>query len=159
MEYPELYLDWIDYLHKEKIYGAWKNDLSLCAYAYTSYIICSPRQEFFGIIGKSVYIDRFINSFYVINDKNLKDIITSIVTNLKWYVIYPNTSKINWIQIYQKFYTLRHPPITLSRKLSKKLYRSNNKISSCYHPREKEEQPWYSKSYEKNKYNKKTWRK
>ena len=156
MKYPELYLDWIEYLHEEKLYGAWKNDLSLCAYAYTSF----PRKgEFFGIIGKSVYIDRFINSFYGINDKGLKNIITSIVTDLKWNVIYLYSSEINWIQIYQNFYTLRHPPITLSRKLSRKLYRSNNKISSCYYPREKEEQPWYDKSYEKNKYNKKAWRK
>jgi len=153
MKYPELYLDWIDYLHEKKIYGAWKNDLSLCAYAYKS--IHSPRRDIFGIIGKSVYIDRIINSFDT-TDKGLKDVIHSIEIDLYWVVVF-FSSKVVWSKVYRDFYTLRHPPITLSRKLSKKLYRSNNKISSCYHPREKEEQPWYSKSYEK--YNKKVWRK
>lgn len=156
MKYPELYLDWIDYLHEKKIYGAWKNDLSLCAYAFKN---ISPRLDIFGISGKSNYIDRIINSFGVTNDKGLRNIINIIVCDLKWTVAHYSSSKIDWIQIYQIFYTLRHPPITLSRKLSKKLYRSNNKISSCYHLREKEEQPWYDKSYEKNKYNKKAWRK
>jgi len=156
MEYPELYLDWIDYLHEKKIYGAWKNDLSLCAYAFKN---ISPRRKIFGIGGKSNYIDRIINSFGVTNDKGIRDIIISIVHNLNWTFAYYSSSKINWIQIYEEFYTLRHPPIILSRKLSKKLYRSNNKISSCYHLREKEEQPWYNKSYEKNKYDKKAWRK
>jgi len=157
MKYPELYLDWIDYLHEKKIYGAWKNDLSLCAYAFEN--ISSPRRNIFGLSGKSNYIDRIINSFGIINDKSLRNIINSIVRDLNWTFAYYSSSKINWIQIYEEFYILRHPPIILSRKLSKKLYRSNNKISSCYHLREKEEQPWYDKSYEKNKYDKKAWRK
>ena len=157
MKYPELYLDWIDYLHEKKIYGAWKNDLSLCAHAFKN--ASNPRRYIFGISGKSNYIDAIINSFGVANDKNLINIITSIARDLKWTIAYYSSSKIDWFKIYQNFYTLRHPPITLSRKLSKKLYRSNNKTSSCYHLREKEEQPWYDKSYEKNKYNKKTWRK
>ena len=155
MEYPELYLDWIEYLHEEKLYGAWKNDLSLCAYGYKS--IHSPRRDIFGIIGKSVYIDRIINSFDT-TDKGLKDVIHSIEIDLYWVVFFK--SKVVWSKVYRDFYTLRHPPITLSRKLSKKLYRSNNKISSIYcHQKEKQEQPWYSKNYEKNKYNKKAWRK
>lgn len=157
MKYPELYLDWIDYLHEKKIYGAWKNDLSLCAYTFKN--ISRPRRDIFGLSEKSSYIDGIINSFGITNDKSLRNIITSIVYNLTWTVAYYNSSKLDWLQVYQNFYTLRHPPITLSKKLSKKLYRSNNKISSCYHPREKEEQPWYDKSYEKNKYNKKAWRK
>jgi len=154
MEYPELYLDWIEYLRKKKIYGAWKNDLSLCAYGYKSFSI--PRRDVFGIIGKSVYIDRTINSFDT-TDKGLENVIYSIETDLYWVVFF--SSKVVWTKVYRDFYTLRHPPITLSRKLSRKLYRSSNKISSCYHPMEKEEQPWYNKSYEKNKYNKKAWRK
>ena len=157
MEYPELYLDWMEYLHKKKIYGAWKNDLSLCA--HVSNVFSNSRRNIFGLSGKSNYIDRIINSFGVTNDKSLRNIITTIVCDLDWLADYYSTSKIDWVQIYQNFYTLRHPPITLSRKLSRKLYRSNNKISSCYHPREKEEQPWYDKSYEKNKYNKKAWKK
>jgi len=157
MEYPELYLDWIEYLHEKKIYGAWKNDLSLCAYACKN--APNPRRYIFGLCGKSDYIDTIINSFGVANDKGLRYIIDSIVRDLKWTIAYYSSSKIDWFQIYHNFYTLRHPPITLSRKLSKKLYRANNKISSCYHSREKEEQPWYDKSYEKNKYNKKAWRK
>ena len=68
MKYPELYLDWIEYLHEKKIYGAWKNDLSLCA-GYKS--ISSPRRNIFGIIGKSIYIDRTINSFDT-TDKGLR---------------------------------------------------------------------------------------
>jgi hypothetical protein len=153
MEYPELYLDWIEYLHEKKLYGAWKNDLSLCAYGYKS--IYSPRRDIFGIIGKSIYIDRIINSFDT-TDKGLKDVIFSIDIDLDWVIF---NSKVVWSKVYRDFYTLRHPPITLSRKLSRKLYRANNKVSSIYHTREKEEQPWYDKSYEKNKYNKKAWRK
>lgn len=155
MEYPELYLDWMEYLHEKKIYGAWKNDLSLCAYASNAF--SSSRRNIFGLSGKSNYIDGIINSFGVTNDKSLRNIITVIVRDLNWIADYYSSSKIDWVQIYQNFYTLRHPPTTLSRKLSRKLYRSNNKISSCY--REKEEQPWYDKSYEKNKYSKKAWRK
>ena len=154
MKYSELYLDWIDYLHEKKLYGAWKNDLSLCAYGYKS--IHSPRRDIFGIIGKSIYIDRIINSFDT-TDKGLTNVIHSIEIDLYWVVVFFN-SKVVWSKVYRDFYTLRHPPITLSRKLSKKLYRANNKVSSIYHPREKEEQPWYDKSYEKNKYNKKAWR-
>lgn len=157
MKYPELYLDWIDYLHEKKIYGAWKNDLSLCAYTFKN--ISRPRRDIFGLSEKSSYIDGIINSFGITNDKSLRNIITSIVYNLTWTVAYYNSSKLDWLQVYQNFYTLRHPPITLSRKLSKKLYRSNNKISSCYRLKEKEEQPWYDKSYEKNKFSKKAWRK
>lgn len=155
MEYPELYLDWIEYLHEKKLYGAWKNDLSLCANlslcAYAFKNIPKPRRDIFGLCGKSNYIDRIINSFGVTNDKGLRDIIISIFHDLNWTGAYYSSSKIDWFQIYNNFYTLRHPPITLSRKLSRKLYRSNNKISSCHHPREKEEQPWYDKSYEKNR--------
>jgi hypothetical protein len=157
MEYPELYLDWIDYLHEKKLYGTWKNDLSLCAYACEN--APNPRRYIFGLCGKSDYIDTIINSFGVANDKGLRYVIDRIARDLKWTIAYYSSSKIDWFQIYHNFYTLRHPPITLSRKLSRKLYRSNNKISSSYHPREKEEQPWYNKSYEKNKYNKKAWRK
>jgi len=149
MEYPKLYLDWIEYLHEKKLYGAWKNDLSLCAYGYRR--ISSPS---FGIIGKSVYIDRIINSFDT-TDKGLKDVIHSIEIDLFWVVFF--NSKVVWSKVYRDFYTLRHPPITLSRKLSRKLYRANNKVSSIYDTKEKQEQPWYSKSYEK--YNKKVWKK
>ena len=157
MKYPELYLDWIDYLHKKKIYAAWKNDLSLCTYGFKYF--SSSRRNIFALSGKSNYIDRIINSFGVTNDKGLRDIIASIVRDIRWSVAYYNSSNIDWFQIYHDFYILRHPSITLSRKLSRKLYRSVNKISSCYNPRQKEKQPWYDKCYEKNKYNKKAWRK
>lgn len=156
MEYPELYLDWIEYLHEKKLYGAWIKDLSQCALLFNGGVHnVFIRQTTLCISGKCTYIDRIINSFDT-TDKDLKDVIHSIEINLRWLFF---NSKVVWSNVYRDFYTLRHPPITLSRKLSRKLYRSNNKISSCHHPREKEEQPWYDKSYEKNKYNKKAWRK
>ena len=157
MEYPELYLDWIEYLHEKKLYGAWMKDLSQCALEFNNirYQI-NAKPPTICVSGKCTYIDRIINSFDT-TDKGLRDVIFSIERDLYWRSFF--SSKVVWNKVYRDFYTLRHPPITLSRKLSKKLYRSNNKISSCYHPREKEEQPWYDKSYEKNKYNKKAWKK
>ena len=149
MQYPELYLDWIDYLHEKKLYGAWIKDLSQCALVNKNRMC---RQTTLCISGKCTYIDRIINSFNT-TDKGLKDVIFSIDIDLDWVIF---NSKVVWSKVYRDFYTLRHPPITLSRKLSRKLYRANNKVSSIYYPKEKEEQPWYSKSYEK--YNKKVWR-
>lgn len=151
MEYPKLYLDWIEYLHEKKLYGTWIKDLSQCAIRRQ----VNEKPSTLCISGKCIYIDRIINSFGT-TDKGLKNVIDSIEMDLFWAFF---KSKVVWSKVYRDFYTLRHPPITLSRRLSKKLYRSNNKIRSCYRLREKEEQPWYDKSYEKNKYNKKAWRK
>lgn len=155
MKYPELYLDWIDYLHEKKIYGAWIKDLSQCALMTKNGVRTYIKQSTLCISGKCAYIDRIINSFDT-TDKGLKDVIHGIEVDLFWVFF---NSKAVWSKVYRDFYALRHPPITLSRKLSKKLYRANNKVSSCYHPLTKQEQPWYDKSYEKNKYNKKAWRK
>jgi hypothetical protein len=65
---------------------------------------------------------------------------------------------IHWTQVYKEFYDKKHPKVVLSRKLSKKLYRTTNKVSSGKHTWV-EDQPWYNKSYEKNKFSKKAWRK
>lgn len=149
MKYPELYLDWIDYLHEKKLYGTWMKDLSLCALVFNNirYQI-NAKLPTICVSGKCFYIDRIINSFDT-TDKGLGDVIFSIKRDLDWWVsVEP---KIDWGKVYRAFYAFRHPPITLSRKLSKKLYRSNNKISSCYSLKGKEEQPWYDKSYEKNR--------
>ena len=43
--------------------------------------------------------------------------------------------------------------------ISEKLYRTTNKVSSGKHYYSCcEDQPWYGKSYEKNKFSKKVWR-
>jgi hypothetical protein len=67
-------------------------------------------------------------------------------------------TRVNWTQVYEEFYDKKHPKVVLSRKLSKKLYRTTNKVSSGKHTWV-EDQPWYDKSYEKNKFSKKAWRK
>jgi hypothetical protein len=67
-------------------------------------------------------------------------------------------TSIHWTQVYKEFYNKKHPKVVLSRKLSKKLYRTTNKVSSGKHIWV-EDQPWYNKSYEKNKFSKKAWRK
>ena len=59
----------------------------------------------------------------------------------------------------KEFYDKKHPKVVLSRKLSEKLYRTTNKVSSGKHYYSCcENQPWYGKSYEKNKFSKKVWR-
>ena len=63
-------------------------------------------------------------------------------------------SNVHWNDIYGQFVEEREPK--LSRGLSRKLTRATNKTVN-YKYKEKVEQPWYSKSYEK--YNRKAWRK
>ena len=62
-------------------------------------------------------------------------------------------------RITKEFYDKKHPKVVLSRKLSEKLYRTTNKVSNGKHYYSCcENQPWYGKSYEKNKFSKKVWR-
>jgi hypothetical protein len=68
-------------------------------------------------------------------------------------------TNVRWTQEFKEFYDKKHPKVVLSRKLSKKLYRTTNKVSSGKHYSYCEDQPWYDKSYEKNKFSKKAWRK
>ena len=68
-------------------------------------------------------------------------------------------TSVHWTQVYKEFYDKKHQKVVLSRKLSEKLYRTTNKVSSGKHYYSCcEDQPWYDKSYEKNKFSKKLWR-
>lgn len=68
-------------------------------------------------------------------------------------------TSVHWTQVYKEFYDKKHQKVVLPRKLSEKLYRTTNKVSSGKHYYSCcEDQPWYGKSYEKNKFSKKLWR-
>ena len=160
MKYPQTYLDWVEFLLEKKLYGAWIKDVSInipfLSSTYWNPKIGEEKKVF--TVNKNQFTNAFIGNFDS-SDDSVKDLISMLSMNLKSSIIdgFIPTG-VHWTQVFKEFYDMRHPKITLSRKLSKKMYRSNNKVSvKHYTYSEKEEQPWYSKSYEK--YNKKAWRK
>lgn len=177
MEYPELYLEWVKYLIDKKLYGAWIKDVSTYVThqseileqmrgflnggyfmphtSYTHTLCCYDEKTVF--TAKNVY--SIINGFNRGKDGAKATILYMAIGLEKLMGMYRITS-IDWTQEYKEFYEKKHPKVVLSRKLSKKLYRATNKVSSGKHYCSYyEDQPWYNKSYEKNKFSKKAWRK
>ena len=175
MEYPELYLEWVEYLIDKKLYGAWIKDVSTYVtnqseilreqrcflngsyFPHTSYTytLC-------GFEGKTVFTAK--NVYCIIDGFNMgedgaKFTIQYMAVGLLNLIGMYRISGVHWTKIYKEFYDKKHPKVVLSRKLSKKLYRTTNKVSSGKHYSYCEDQPWYDKSYEKNKFSKKSWRK
>lgn len=177
MEYPDLYLEWVEYLIDKKLYGAWIKDVS-------TYV--THKSEMFREQMRFLNGDNFIpphtsytytlcgyNEKTVFTAKNVGSIIDGfdrgesvakatiqyMTLGLKNLMGMYRITGIHWTQEYKEFYDKKHPKVVLSRKLSKKLYRTTNKVSSGKHYSYCEDQPWYDKSYEKNKFSKKAWRK
>ena len=177
MEYPELYLEWVEYLIDKKLYGAWIKDVStyvthqsellreqrrflngdyFMPHASYTYTLCGYYEKTI-FTAKNVYciIDGFNRG-----EDGAKVTIQYMTLGLKNLMRMYRISGVHWTQVYKEFYDKKHPKVVLSRKLSKKLYRTANKVSSGKHYYSYyEDQPWYDKSYEKNKFSKKAWRK
>ena len=178
MEYPELYLEWVEYLVGKKLYGSWIKDAS----TYVTYQSDVIREQMRYYSDGSYYMPHTSYTYTlcgfgektVFTAKNVYSIIDGFNRGEEWakvtiqYMalglkslmgIYRIT-RIHWTQVYKEFYDKKHPKAILSRKLSKKLYRTTNKASSGKHYYSCcEDQPWYDKSYETNKFSKKAWRK
>ena len=180
MDYPKLYIDWINYLRKRKLYGAWIKDIV----TYVEYGIDLVRwkQEyesmhqgswFFRFSSQYAYTDATVDysnlkSCCLGNKKSINGIISNFSMGTNYMKVFMSSmrytinsichkyrvSNVHWNDIYEQFMDDREPK--LSRGLSRKLTRATNKERS-YRYKEKVEQPWYSKSYEK--YNRKAWRK
>jgi hypothetical protein len=177
MEYPKLYLEWVEYLVDKKLYGAWIKDVSTYV-THQSEVFREQRRceenggyfmphtsytyTLYGFDVKTVFTAKNIYSIidgFNRGEDGSKIIIHCMTVGLFNLVGIYRISGVRWTQIFQKFYDEKHPKVVLSRKLSKKLYRTTNKISSGKHYSYCEDQPWYNKSYEKNKFSKKAWRK
>jgi hypothetical protein len=177
MEYPELYLEWVEYLIDKKLYGAWIKDVStyvthqskilreqmrfsngdyFIPHTSYTYTLCGYDENTV-FTAKNVYC--IIYGFNRGED-GAEATIRYMALGLKKLMGMYRITSIHWTQVYKEFYEKKHPKIVLSRKLSKKLYRTANKVSSGKHYYSCcEDQPWYNKSYEKNKFSKKAWRK
>ena len=178
MEYPELYLEWVEYLVDNKLYGAWIKDVStyvthqsevireqmrcnadgsyFMPHTYYTYTLCGFEEKTV-FTAKNVY--SIINGFNT-NEEGAKITIQYMASCLKNLMGMYRISGVHWTQVYKEFYDKKHPKVVLSRTLSKKLYRATNKVTSSKHYCSYyEDQPWYDKSYEKNKFSKKAWRK
>lgn len=180
-EYPESYLEWVEYLIGKKIYGAWIKDVS----TYITHQLDIRREETrckveggyfmpynfatiltyntFGYQQKSVFVAKNIYGIidgFISGEARVEFNMRCIANCLNDLVGIYRISGINWCKTYKEFCNEKHPKIELSRKLSRKLYRTNNKISSGKHTLAEEQyHVWYDKSYEKNKFSKKAWRK
>lgn len=182
MEYPKLYIDWINYLRKHKLYGAWIKDI--VTYVEYGTDLAQWKQEYepmrdlnggwyFRFPSQYAYTDTTVDdpnlkSYCLGNKKSINGIISNFSMGSNYMKIFMSSmrytinsichkyrvSNIHWNDIYDQFMEEREPK--LSRGLSRKLTRATNKTVS-YKYKEKVEQPWYSKSYEK--YNRKAWRK
>ena len=180
MEYPELYLEWVEYLIDKKLYGAWIKDVSTYV-THQSEILREQRRcyedgDYYfmphtsytytlcGYDEKTVFTAKNICSIiYGFNrgEDGAKATIQYMTLGLKNLMSMYRITGVHWTQVYKEFYDKKHPKVVvLSRKLSKKLYRTANKVTSGKHYCLCcEDQPWYDKSYEKNKFSKKAWRK
>lgn len=148
-EYTELYLKWIRYLKEKKIYGCWIKDVSFFYCKLSDYNnIFLFRNDSFAIYTNAKKISDTM--FNTSNRRNFKEAIRKLNLDLKFYNLFP--SKVNWLAIFKEFEN--NIPQPLSKKLSRKIYRSTNKMPKTYRP--KEEQIWYNKSYEK--YNTHRWK-
>lgn len=178
MEYPELYLEWVEYLMDKKLYGAWIKDVStyvvhqseilreqmrcyedggyFMPHTSYTYTLCGYDEKTV-FTAKNVY--SIIDSFNS-GENGAKATIFYMSLGLKNLIGMYRITSVHWTQEYKEFYDKKHPKVVLSRKLSKKLYRTTNKVSSGKHHYSCcEDQPWYDKSYEKNKLSKKVWKK
>jgi len=178
MEYPELYLEWVEYLVDKKLYGAWIKDVSTyvtdqseaireqmlyytdgsyyMSHTSYTYTLCDYDEKTV-FTAKNVY--SIIDSFNR-GEEGAKVTIQYMALVLKNLIGKYRITGVHWTKVYKEFYDKKHPKVILSRKLSKKLYRTTNKVSSGKHYYSCcEDQPWYDKSYEKNKFSKKAWRK
>lgn len=166
-EYGTLYKNWIKFLIKKKLYGIWMKDVAMMS----NYML---RKNIFERTCSNIwYLDDYkveltLNTnnqccfmLDIIKCDNTNNFINYIGTLSTFKLIHPfygdKMSKTSWRNIYNEFEKL-NTSSALSKKLSRKIYRANNKVlSNKWHYREKEIQPWYNKSYEK--YNKNLWRK
>jgi len=178
MEYPELYLEWVEYLVDKKLYGSWIKDVSTYV-THQSEVIreqmrCNADGSYFmphtsytytlcGFEEKTVFTTKNVYSIidgFNMGEDGAKYTIHYMAVGLFNLIGIYRISGVHWNQVYKEFYDKKHPKVVLSRKLSKKLYRTANKVSSGKHYYSCcEDQPWYNKSYEKNKFSKKAWRK
>ena len=163
MEYPELYLEWVEYLVDKKLYGSWIKDVSTYV-THQSELIREQRCCYEGGFNeKTVFTAKNVSSIihgFDMGEDGAKATIQYMSLGLKNLMGMYKITSVHWPQVYKEFYDKKHPKVVLSRKLSKKLYRATNKVSSGKHYYSCcEDQPWYDKSYEKNKFSKKVWRK
>lgn len=162
------YKEWIRYLIKKKWYGTWMRDLAIL----TNYLNVNGSDYQYGacyyrsgvnyntLMLPKCTIKHFLPLvYYIIQCESKLDMKCWLnqVSNIKKFHIYGfgYLSTVNWRHEYDEFEKL-NTSNALSKKLSRKIYRTNNKVSSG-RIKEKQIQPWYSKSYEK--YNKNLWRK
>ena len=186
MDCPKLYIDWINYLRKHKLYGAWIKDI-VTYVEYTTDLVQEREQEiaryepirdvgggwWFNFNPQYAYTDTTVDdpnlkSYCLGNKKSINRIISNFSMGSNYIKVFMSSmrytinsicykyrvSNVHWNDIYEQFMDERQPKlsVTLSRRMAR---RANKTVS--YNYKEKVEQPWYSKSYEK--YNRKAWRK
>ena len=173
MNYPILYIRWVNYLKKKNLYGAWIKDVS--TYLESSSEPLRPYEPirdlgggwWFNFDPTITREEVSLKSCFLSSKKSIENIISTFSFGKDSAIVLMNLlsstknrsyrykfSKISWPRTFEEYIEATSP--TLSIGLSRKLTRATNK-SVSYKYREKVEQPWYSKSYEK--YNRKAWRK
>lgn len=183
MEYSKLYLDWVIFLKKNNLYGLWIRDIVV--YIESTIDVARRKQEEFYkpyeplrregnmfwftwkddslysnmedaksyLLGSKQKINELIRDFSRGSDY-VKILVSAIRCTLNSLSHEYKVSSVHWGQIYEQFINRTRPKLSVG--LSRKLTRTNNKTVT-YKYKEKVEQPWYNKSYEK--YNRKAWRK
>lgn len=170
-KFGSVYKLWIRHLIKKGLYITWIQDLRYLANKDSLEVIEREKQRFTSGFdtetqGYFFWFDPFFNSAripqkdLVINTDGrhtwvlrvmkcesvleLRDLLTNITDKKSFYV---HVSRINWRHEYEEF---ANRQFVLSKKLSKKISKPI-RINHIQKSKEKhkEEQPWYSKSYEK----------
>ena len=187
MEYPNSYLRWIEYLKRRKLYGSWFKDIATFVDSNIDREIISKEarkiyepmydrgggwyinfnfnaslytsEEIEGLQSRSLSNKQRIENylFSIFNGSNgiTKSYLITLTSSLNSIRHKYRISGIYWYKIYEE-YREKFNPI-LSKGLTRKLNRSNSRESWSGGYKEKVDQPWYSKSYEK--YNRKAWKK
>lgn len=185
MEYSNSYLRWIEYLKRRKLYGSWIKDIATFVDSNIDreIIIKEARKEYepmydmgggwYFNFNASLYTSEEIEglqSRLLSNKQRIENYLFSMfngsngITNSCLITLTSSLNSIRhkyrisgiyWYKIYEE-YREKFNPI-LSKGLTRKLNRSNSRESWSGGYKEKVDQPWYSKSYEK--YNRKAWKK
>lgn len=144
----KLYKKWIKYLSYQKLYTNWMLDVK-------SFVEYNSWYNIGFITPKNPFSDTFIECEDITTFKFCITNLTIVkhLLNPRWHKL----SDTNWNKIFLDFKKKTNSEI-LSKTLSRKISRANSKKRERNY-REKVDQPWYDKSYEKNKYSKKSWKK
>ena len=174
MDCPILYVRWVNYLKKKNLYGSWIKDVSTYLESCSDpSILYEPIRDvgggwWFNFNPRITYEEVSLKSCFLSSKKSIEKIISTFSFGKDSAMVLMNLlsstksrfsyrykfSKVSWPRRFEEYIESTSP--TLSLGLSRKLTRAMNKERS-YRYKEKVEQPWYSKSYEK--YNRKAWRK